>query len=66
MPHLGPFQGQTQVFVINEITLNKFQDVQLKKPQKLLYGPAMSLLTVLGMFTANIIFNHVTCKESLL
>ena len=48
---------------INETTFNKLKDIQLKKPQKLLYGPAMSPLTVLGQFTASLTFNHVTCKQ---
>ena len=52
-----------KVSAINETTFNKLKDIQLKKPQKLLYGPAMSPLTVLGQFTASLIFNHVTCKQ---
>ena len=54
-----------EVSAINEITFNKLQDIQLKKPQKLLYGPAMSPLTVLGQFTANLTYNHVTCKQKI-
>ena len=33
------------------------------KLQKLLNGPAMSPLTVLGQFKANFTFNHVTYKQ---
>ena len=52
-----------EVSAINETTFNKLKDIQLKKPQKLLYGPAMSPLTVLGQFTASLTFNHVTCTQ---
>ena len=52
-----------EVSAINETTFNKLKDIQLKKPQKLFYGPAMSPLTVLGQFTASLTFNHVTCKQ---
>ena len=52
-----------EVSAINETTFNKLKDIQLKKPQKLLYGPAMSPLTVLGQFTASLTFNHVTYKQ---
>ena len=52
---------------INETTFNKLKDVQLKKPKKLVYGPAMSLLIVLGQFTTSLTGylagNHVTCKQ---
>ena len=48
---------------IDETTFKRLQDVQLKKPTRLLYGPAMSLLTVLGQFTANLTFTHVSCKQ---
>ena len=46
-----------EVSAINEIAFNKLQDVQLKKPTRSLYGPAMSPLTVLEQFTANLTFN---------
>ena len=52
-----------EVSAINEIAFNKLQDVQLKKPTRSLYSPAMSPLTVLGQFTANLTFKHVTCKQ---
>ena len=52
-----------EISAINEIGFNKLQDVQLKKPTRSLYSPAMSPLTVLGQFTANLTFKHVTCKQ---
>ena len=52
-----------KVTAINETTFNKLQNVQLKKPTRSLYGPTMSPLTILGQFTANLTFKHVTCKQ---
>ena len=37
-----------EVSAIDETTFKRLQDVQLKKPTRLLYGPAMSPLTILG------------------
>lgn len=37
-----------EVSAINMTTFKKLQDVQLKKPTRSLYGPAISPLTVLG------------------
>ena len=52
-----------EVSAINEATFKKLPDVQLKKPTKSLYGPAMSPLDVLGQFTAKLTFKNVTCKQ---
>ena len=51
-----------EVSAINEATFKKLLDVQLKKPTKSLYGPAMSPLDVLGQFTAKLTFKNVTCR----
>ena len=45
-----------KVSAFNEAILKNLEDVQLKKPTRSLYGPAMSLLTILGQFTANLTF----------
>ena len=53
-----------EVSAINETTFNNLRDVQLKKPTRSLYGPAMAPLTVLGQFTANLTFRQITCKQT--
>ena len=53
-----------EVSAINETTFNNLQDVQLKKPTRSLYGPAMAPLTVLGQLTANLTFRQITCKQT--
>ena len=53
-----------EVSAINEATFKHLNDVQLKKPTRLLYGPAMAPLTILGQFTANLTFKHITCKQT--
>ena len=54
-----------KVSATNASTFNNFRDVQLKKPTRSLYGPAMASLPVLGQFIANLIFKHVTCKHAI-
>ena len=53
-----------EVSAINETTFNNLRDVQLKKPTRSLYGPAMAPLTVVGQFTANLTFRQITCKQT--
>ena len=48
----------------SEATFKNLEDVQLKKPTRSLYGPAISPLTILTQFTINLTFKHVTCKQT--
>jgi len=41
-----------EVSAINETMIRQLQAVQLKKPTRNFYGPAMPLLKVAGQFTA--------------
>ena len=52
-----------EVSAISETTLKQLQPVQLKKPSRNLYGPAMSRLEVMGQFTANLTYKHTSCKQ---
>jgi len=52
-----------KVSAISEGTFNQLQNVQMENR---LYRPAMSLLTVLGQFTASLRSKHVTCKQNVL
>jgi len=52
-----------EVSAISETTLRQLQTVQLKKPTRNLYGPAMSPLKVIGQFTANLGCKHTSCKQ---
>ena len=49
---------------VSAATFKHLQDIQLKKPTRLLYGPATAPLTILGQFTANLTFKHITCKQT--
>ena len=53
-----------EVSAISETTLKQLQPVQLKKPSRNLNGPAMSCLEVMGQFTANLIYKHTSCKQT--
>jgi len=53
-----------EVSAISKITLRQLQTVQLKKSTRNLYGPAMSCLKVTGQFTANLIYKHTSCKQT--
>ena len=55
-----------EVSAISETTLRQLQTVQLKKPTRNLYGPAMSRLKVTGQFTANLAYKHTSCKQTVI
>ena len=52
---------EAEVSAISESTLRQLQTVQLKKPTRNLYGPAMSSFKVI---TANIGYKHTSCKQT--
>jgi len=54
-----------EVSAISETTLKQLQPVQLKKPSRNLYGPAMLRLEVIGQFTAMLTtYNRTSCKQT--
>jgi len=53
-----------EVSAISETTLKQLQPVQLKKPSRNLYGPALLCLEVIKQFTAMLTYNHTSCKQT--
>ena len=53
-----------EVSAISETTLKQLQPVQLKKPSRNLYGPAMSRLEVMGQFISNLTYKHTSYKQT--
>ena len=49
---------------VSETTFRQLQTIQLKKPTRNLYDPAMSPLKVTGQFTASLTYKYISCKQT--